>query len=136
MPYIYIYAFVNNGSQYSYRAYSSTISERSNSKLYEDICWSIGYQPTYPNCKHTYHGTLVEVSSINWSVPIHERGDAIRCVIRDDHSLNTTYTIKRQNESYSTNIPLTEGTVKMLPHFTVEPNEYYPESNSDSSDSD
>jgi hypothetical protein len=136
MPYIYIYAFVNNIGEHSYKAYSSTDSERSHSKLYEDICWSIGYQPTYPSCKHTYHGQLVEVSSVNWSVPVQERGDAIRCVIRNNHLLNTTYAIKRHQESYSTNIPAAEGTVKTIEHSIIEPNVYYPESDSDSSDSD
>jgi len=135
MPYIYIYAFMNNVGEHTYKAYSSTDSERSNSKLYQDICWSIGYQPTYPNCKYTYHGKLAQVSSVNWSVAIEDRGDGIRCVMRNDHTLNTTYTIKRQQESYSVNIPLTEGTVTMIPHVTVVPNQYYPESDSDS-DSD
>lgn len=132
MPYIYVISFTNPSGTYSYRAFSSTDPTRANSKLYLDICWEIGFQPTYPVCKQTLYGLIHDYNSINWSVDIHDRGSTITCVINNNHMLNTAYPIKAQGQAYNTNVPVTEGIITQIEHSCIDPNPYYPESDSDS----
>ena len=135
MPYLYVVSFLDSGGNYTYQAFSSTDPTRTNGKLYLDMCYQIGFQPSYPSCKDTCYGPIDEYTYINWSEPLETRGNMITCVINNSHMLNTTYPIKGENQVYSTNIPATEGTITTISHTSVQPNEYYPESDS-SGDSD
>jgi len=118
-----------------YQAFSSSDIERSCSTLLQDVYYTIGYQSIQPQANHTYRGILRGESHTVSPCPMSERGDQIRCVIKNG-DINTNYPIKGMNSSYVQSIPDTAGAIVVMGHEVVDPLPFYVSDSDSDSDSD
>ena len=124
MSYIAIGVFtdISGGSLWSYRAFSSTDPDRPLYKIKRDIYYHMGYQLSYPNDKNTFYGWFHYLSERICDLPLEERENGIRCVIRPNHTINTDYAFIEVNDEYSNTVSPNHGQVCVIPHRIVEPN--------------
>jgi len=135
MPYLLACAFtdVNGGNQYSYYAFSSEDPNRSNFKIRKDVYYQIGFQESHISNKNTLYGYLVDIVESSCGTPSNAE-DTVKCVIGSNRQINQSYSFLRINEEYSS-YP-SDGTVRPIPHFFVQPNLNFDTEGDSSSDSD
>ena len=124
MSYIAIGVFtdVSGGTQYLYRAFSSTEPERHIKKIKRDIYYQLGYQESYPNDRNTYYGWFNYLLELYSDLTVDERGDVVKCVVRLNNTINTDYKILAINMNYANQIPAANGHVYNIPHRVIQPN--------------
>ena len=120
MAYIAVLTFTDPSNCFSYLAYSSTDANRSISRIRKDIFWQIGYQESHPEDKNTIHGQLEQIKSFDAALPLEERGDVVRCVIKPDNSLHTGYQPIGINQDYQ--ITISDGYARPIQHLYIQPN--------------
>ena len=137
MPYLIVCTFTNEngGNEFEYIAFSSEDSERPDKKVKQDILHQIGFQESFPQDKNTFHGYLADIIESACDSPTSQEG-AIKCVIKTDRFINTSYPFLRVNDDYSDQP--SSGQVRSIQHFYVQPNLNFntEESDSDSDSSD
>ncbi len=136
MPYLAVCIFREsvNSHHYHYIAFSPEDTTRRRSMARRDIMHQIGFQLSHPTDKNTLEGYLEEYIERDPALPLADRQDAIRCVVRADHTINTSYEAVSVNGEYA----LSEGVGhwQTIPHFYVQANlGLEADSDSDSTDS-
>ena len=117
-----------------YQAFSSSDSERSCATLLKDVYYTIGFQAIQPQAKHTLRGILRGESHMVSSCSLQERGEQIRCVIKNG-DINTNYPIKGVNSPYVQNIPANAGSIVSMTHEVIDPFPFYVSDSDSDSDS-
>ena len=127
----------NGNSRYVYEAYSSSNPDRPIKQLLKDIYYTIGYQPDkQPDNIHTTRGILTKESHVSSNTTLEERSQGIRCVIRQNGEIHTSYHIKGANQPYSQAVPQQAGTIRLLEHRVIEPFPFYMSDTESDEDSD
>jgi hypothetical protein len=120
MVYMLVLTFTDPSNCFSYLAYSSTEAGRTSSRVRKDIFWQIGYQESHPEDKNTIHGQLEQYKSFDAAIPLEERGDVVRCVIKPTNYLHTGYQPIGINQIH--NIPVSDGHARPVQHLYIQPN--------------
>jgi len=119
---IAVFTDCSGGNNYRYIAFSSTEMDRPINRIKRDIYYKIGYQASYPNDRNTFHGYFNYLLERISALPLNDREDGIKCVIRPNHTINTDYDLLSVNQSYSTQISPNQGQTTIIPHMYVQPN--------------
>jgi len=137
MPYLIVCTFTNEngGNEFDYVAFSSEDPDRSDANIKRDVFFQIGYQESFPQDKNTHYGYLADIIETTCEAPTPQEA-AIKCVIKSDRFINTSYPFLRVNDDYSSQPE--GGHVRSIQHFYIQPNLNFntEESDSDSDSSD
>jgi len=136
MPYLAVCIFreSENSHHYHYIAFSPEEASRSRDLIRRDIFYQIGFQLSHPTNKNTLEGYLEEYIERDPSLPLADRRDAIRCLVKADHTLNTSYEAVSINGTYT--VSSDEGQWQTIPHFYVQPNLNFEADSDSDGDSD
>ena len=136
MPYLAVCMFrdPDNQNRYFYKAFSPEDGDRTRSLVRRDILYHIGFQADYPSDKNTLEGYLERYIERDPSLPLADRQDAIRCIVRNDYTLNESYDAVSINGDYE--VSSDNGRWQSIEHVYVQANlNFEADSDSDSTDS-
>jgi hypothetical protein len=119
---IAVFTDTSGSDNYSYVAFSSSEADRPINRIKRDIYYRIGFQASYPNDKNTHYGYFNYLLERICALPLNQREDGIKCVIRPNHTINTDYDLIAVNQSYSAQVPASQGQVSIINHMYVQPN--------------
>ena len=137
MPYLAVCMIrdPDNHNRFFYKAFSPEDETRPRALVRRDIFYHIGFQESHPVDKNTLEGYLEEYVEREPSLALADRGDAIRCVIRPDYTINTSYEAVSVNGDYQ--LSSEQGRWQTIEHIYVQANLNFEEdSDGDSTDSD
>jgi len=124
----------DNENRCFYQAFSPEDEDRPRYLARRDIMYHIGFQESHPSDKNTLIGNLENFIERASSLPQENRGDAIRCIIRNDYTLNDSYDAVSINGEYQ--VSSDNGHWQTIPHVYVQANlNFEADSDSDSTSS-
>jgi hypothetical protein len=104
MPCLVIVAFqsldTSGGDVWHYRAYSSNDPGRSNAKVFRDVNYFLGYQPSNPQDCITDFGHYRFSYFGNNNMTPGQRSQGVLCVRLDNHDIDDDYTPVNRDDRY------------------------------------